>query len=307
MFPVADGHCDFLYGAVNGGYDLDAPAARQSISAAGLREGGVALQFFAAWTDTSLRIPPLQQCLAMIDAYHTMLERHPWLRPLRRGEEAGEGCVQAVLAIEGGEAIEGSLAVLRMLYRLGVRAMALTWNANNELSGAALGRGNRGLTPLGCEVVAEMGRIGMAVDVSHLSDAGIDDVLRLSSRPPFASHSNARAVFDSPRSLRDEHIRAIAAAGGTIGVNFYNKQLTRRPVACVDDVVRQIEHICAVGGAACCAVGSDFDGMPVYPQGLSDSRGFPLLVDALLRAGFAEADVHAVLYENLRRYILQFV
>ena len=150
----------------------------------------------------------------------------------------------------------------------------------------------------------------MAVDVSHLSDAGIDDVLRLSPRPRRSPPIPMRAPCSiRPRSLRAMSTSApIAAAGGTIGVNFYNRQLTRRPVACVDDVVRQIEHICAVGGAACCAVGSDFDGMPVYPQGLSDSRGFPAAGPMRCCApALPKRDVRAVLYENLRRYILQFV
>lgn len=309
MFQIADGHCDFLYGAANEGYNLDAPKKRQNITAAHLLDGGVRLQFFAAWIDMSLHIPPLQQCLAMIDAYYEMHDQHPWLLPLtpsaRMNNDTGK--VFTVLTVEGGEAIEGSLAVLRVLHRLGVRAMSLTWNDNNELAGAALARGNHGLTPLGCEVVAEMNRIGMAIDVSHLSDAGIDDVLRLSTRPVFASHSNARAVFPSPRSLSDEHIRAIAACGGTVGVNFYNKQLTRNVNACIDDIVRQIEHICAVGGVACCAIGSDFDGMPVYPRDLATSRDFPMLADALLHAGFSKDEVNRILFENLYRFILQFV
>ena len=253
MFPVADGHCDFLYGAVNGGYDLDAPAARQSISAAGLHEGGVALQFFAAWTDTSLRIPPLQQCLAMIDAYHTMLERHPWLRPLRRGEEAGEGCVQAVLAIEGGEAIEGSLAVLRMLYRLGVRAMALTWNANNELSGAALGRGNRGLTPLGCEVVAEMGRIGMAVDANVVIFERVMEEVRL-GRPMI--HAVRIGFKNAMSAVLDANVTTIIAA---VVLLWNNCEEFRDAVTAVwDAVCAAFEVATQVAGDVAQSVGEFF-------------------------------------------------
>ena len=308
-FAVSDGHCDFLYGMVNHGYDLDQPRRQQNIAFERLRAGNVRLQFFAAWTDMALRIPPLQQCLAMIDAYDQMLSQHALLRPLSRQtppDGAGEA-IDTVLTVEGGEAIEGSLAVLRTLYRLGVRAMTLTWNDNNELAGAALARGNKGLTPLGCEVVAEMDRIGMALDVSHLSDRGIEDALRLSTRPVFASHSNARAVFPSPRSLTDAQIRAIARQGGTIGVNFYHKQLTSHSAACLADIVRQVQHIASVGGIDCCAIGSDFDGMPQYPVDLETSADFPALSDALLSAGFTPPEVAKVMGENLRRYILQFV
>lgn len=309
MIPIADGHCDFLFGMANDGYDFCAPKPRQNIAAARLREGNVRLQFFAAWIDMTLRTPPLQQCLAMIDAYYSMLDQHPDLCPLQRtSPNVPDGnTIHTVLAIEGGEAIEGSLAVLRVLYRLGVRAMTLTWNANNELAGAALARGNKGLTSLGCDVVAEMGKLGMAVDVSHLSDRGIDDVLRLSTRPLFASHSNARAVFDSPRSLCDAHIRAIAAQGGTIGVNFYNKQLTSRSTACISDILRQIDHIVSIGGIDCCAIGSDFDGMPQYPDDLQTSRDFPNLAQAMLDSGFTMEEIHKIMYQNLNRYIRQFV
>lgn len=242
-FPVSDGHCDYLYGMVNHGYYFDLPRKRQNIAAERLRAGNVRLQFSVAWTDMSLRIPPLQQCLTMIDAYDCLLADHPMMRPLCRmacePDETGF-TIDTVLTVEGSEAIEGSLAILRTLYRLGVRAMTLTWNDNNELAGAALARGNKGLTPLGCEVVEEMNRIGMALDVSHLSDRGIDEVLRRSTQPVFASHSNARAVLDSPRSLTDAQIRAIARQGGTIGVNFYHKQLTHPSTACLADIVCQI-------------------------------------------------------------------
>lgn len=308
-FAVSDGHCDFLYSAVNHGYDFDCPRRQQNIAAERLLAGNVRLQFFAAWTDMSLRIPPLQQCLAMIDAYDQMLSRHAFLRPLSRTTQPGgqDQVIDTVLTVEGGEAIEGSLAVLRTLYRLGVRAMTLTWNDNNELAGAALARGNKGLTPLGCEVIAEMGRIGMALDLSHLSDRGVEDALRLSTRPVFASHSNARAVFPSPRSLTDAQIRAIAQQGGTIGVNFYHKQLTSHSAACLADIVRQIQHIASVGGVDCCAIGSDFDGMPQYPVDLQTSADFPALSDALLVAGFTQMEVQKIMGENLRRYILQFV
>lgn len=311
MIPVADGHCDFLYGVVNHGYDFERPhLSQQNIARDRLKQGNVKMQFFAAWTDMALRLPPLQQCLAMIDAYYAMHQAYPCLRPLTKNAQTDpqeQDVIDTVLTIEGGEAIEGSLSVLRMLHRLGVRAMALTWNSNNELSGAALGRGNKGLSSLGVEVVEEMGRIGMAVDVSHLSDRGIDEVLHISTRPVFASHSNCREVYASPRSLTDEQIRAIAAQGGTIGINFYHKQLTSHPHAEIADIVAQLSHLAGVGGVDCCAIGSDFDGMPKYPVDLQTSADFPALVQALLTAGFSSSDVEKIMYQNLHRYILQFI
>lgn len=307
-FPVADGHCDFLYGMVHYGYRLDVPKPVQTIRLSDMQAGGVAMQFFAAWTDLTLRTAPLHQCLAMIDAYERMLEQYEGtLVPFAPGFVPGDGKIATVLTVEGAEAIDGSHAMLRTLYRLGVRAMTLTWNDNNELAGAALGRGNKGLSALGCEIIDEMCSLGMAIDVSHLSDRGIDDVLRIVDRPVFASHSNARQAFDSPRSLHDDHIREIAKRGGTIGVNFYHKQLCGKRSASIADIVAHIRHIVSVGGIDCCAIGSDFDGMTQYPDDLRTSRDFPALAAALLAAGFTASDVRKIFYENLHRYILEFI
>ena len=307
MFAVADGHCDYLYGAVQYGYDMVRPKRDQSIKLSDLRAGGVALQFFACWTDTQLRTPPLHQCLSMIDAYERTLKAHPEFTPLTRDFSPASGKIATVLAVEGGEAVDGSLAMLRILYRLGVRAMTLTWNENNELSGAAMGSQRKGLTAVGRDIIDEMCRLGVAIDVSHLSDAGIDDILKRATRPVFASHSNARAVFDSPRALSDRHIRAIAECGGTVGVNFYFGQLSARSRASISDVVRHIRHIVSVGGIDCCAIGSDFDGMQQYPADLQSSRDFPALFDALAAEGFTDAELEKIAYRNLHDYIVQFV
>ncbi|NLI53085.1 MAG: membrane dipeptidase [Clostridiales bacterium] len=307
MFPVADGHCDYLYGAVQSGYDLKNPKRAQAIRLEDLMRGGVALQFFACWIDTALQSPPLHQCIAMIDAYHRMLETYDELTPLTRDFAPESGKIATVLSVEGGEAVDGSLSVLRVLYRLGVRAMTLTWNENNELAGAAMGRGNKGLSAIGRDIIDEMCALGMAIDVSHLSDRGIEQVLARATRPVFASHSNARGVHDHPRSLSDALIRDIAKQGGTVGVNFYYQQLTKNAEACIDDILRHICRVVEIGGVGCCAIGSDLDGMQQYPKDLKTSRDFPALFDALIRHGFSEADVYRIAYQNLRDYIVQFV
>ena len=282
MFPVADGHCDYLYGAVQSGYDLKKPKRDQAIRLDDLLAGGVAMQFFACWIDTALSAPALHQCLATIDAYDRLLESHKELVPLTRDFTPESGKIATVLAVEGGEAVDGSMAILRVLYRLGVRAMTLTWNENNELAGAAMGRGNKGLSAIGRDIIDEMCALGMAIDVSHLSDKGIEQVLARATRPVFASHSNARDVLNHPRSLSDALIREIANLGGTIGINFYYQQLTKNSEACIDDIVRHICHVVEIGSVSCCAIGSDLDGMQQYPKDLKTSRDFPALFEALL-------------------------
>lgn len=307
MFPVSDGHCDFLYGAVQSGYDMIQPKKEQTIRLEDMLHGGVALQFFACWIDTTLHAQPLHQCITMIDAYERMLKEHQEFTPLTREFQPESGKIATVLSVEGGEAVDGSMAILRVLYRLGVRAMTLTWNENNELSGAALARGNKGLTAIGRDIIDEMCALGMAIDVSHLSDRGIDQVLARATRPVFASHSNARSIYDNPRSLTDEFIREIAKQGGTVGVNFYYLQLSKSPVACIDDIVRHICRVVEIGGIGCCAIGSDLDGMHQYPNDFKTSRDFPALFEALLKRGFSEADIYRIAYQNLHDYIVQFV
>jgi membrane dipeptidase len=307
MFPVADGHCDYLYGAVQSGYDLRKPKREQAIRLDDLLCGGVALQFFACWIDTALASPPLHQCLAMIDAYERMLDAHSELVPLTRDFVPESGKIAAVLSVEGGEALDGSMAVLRVLYRLGVRALTLTWNENNELAGAAMGRGNKGLSAIGRDIVDEMCALGVAIDVSHLSDRGIEQVLARTTRPVFASHSNARGAHDHARSLSDALIREIANQGGTVGINFYYQQLTKSSEASIEDIVRHICRVVEIGGIGCCAIGSDLDGMQQYPKDFKTSRDYPALFEALLRRGFSEAEVYRIAYQNLRDFIVQFV
>lgn len=307
-FPVADGHCDFLFGAMEYGYDIRSLRRDQVIHLPHMQAGNVRLQVFACWADKNLRTPPMQQALEMIDRYYAMLERNPdVLTPFSRDFDPNGDRIATVLAVEGGEICGGSLAALRVLYRLGVRAMTFTWNENNELASAGMDKRDRGLTALGREFLAELNRLGIAFDVSHLSDRGVDDALALSTRPIFASHSNARALKNTPRGLKDAHICAIADKGGVVGVNFYGPQLCDAPKARIADVVRHIRHIADVGGVGCCAIGSDFDGMSSYPADLRTSAELPALLDALLDAGFTEPEVERIAYGNLASYLANFV
>lgn len=307
--PLADAHCDFLYYMHREGWSVLAPKGRQAVALPYMQEANVALQFFAAWVDGEASTGGMQQCVALIDAYWRMLEEAGGaLTPLTAAFLPGKGQVATVLTIEGGEAIGGSLEALRMFYRLGARAMTLTWNYSNELASPAVRRLNRGLTPTGRRVVKEMNRIGMALDVAHLSDAGISEALALTERPIFASHSNARAMCPHRRSLTDAHIREIARGGGLICVNYYPPQLRAdgKETAAVD-VARHAAYIASLAGPEHVALGSDFDGMFTYPRDLKNQRCLPALVRALSEAGFSQGELRRVAYDNLRDYIIQFV
>lgn len=308
MIPVADAHCDFLYYMFHDNYSLKTVKEKQAVSLPMMRKGGAALQFFAAWVDPDMKTAPLQQCLWLIDAYYRMLEEcaSEGIVPFTKEFDPIGGKIGTVLTVEGGEAVMAQEENLRMLYRLGVRAMTLTWNATNELAHPAMSRLNRGLTKRGKAIVKEMDRIGMAVDVAHLSDAGIDDILSIATRPIFSSHTNARAVLSHKRSLTDRHIREIAKCGGVVCINYFPPQLSKQPTACIDDIVRHIMHVVNVAGVEHVALGSDFDGMNEYPRDLKNWGDVPLLLDALLKVGLKEDDVRRIAYHNLRDYIVQF-
>lgn len=305
-FPVADAHCDFLYYMVADDFDMHHPKPSQMISTENLRKGRVKLQFYAAWIDPHIRVSPLQQALNMIDAYDCMLKACDELVPFTASFEPGCNQIATVLTIEGGEAIHARLENLRLFYKLGVRAMTLTWNVANELAYPAMKKGNKGLTQLGKSVVREMSRIGMAVDVSHLNDAGIDDVLKTATLPVFASHSNARSVFNHKRSLQDEHIKAIADMGGVVCVNYYPPQLTANAAANSQDIAMHIEHIASVGGIDAVGLGSDFDGMTELPVDIESPANVQRIFEALAERGFTTGDIEKIAYQNLRNYIVQF-
>lgn len=304
--PIADAHCDFLYYMVQNGYSLSTVTEHQSLTLERMEQGNVKLQFFAAWVDPSGRLSCLQQALDLIDAYWRMMGENERLISFSKDFSPESGKIATVLTVEGGEAIHGRLENLRLFHRLGVRAMTLTWNATNELASPAMRRGRKGLTPLGREVVGEMCRIGIAPDVAHLNDAGIDELLSIATVPVFASHSNARAVCSHPRSLSDEHIRAIAKQGGVVCVNFYPPQLAEKKHASVSDIVKHIAHIAGIAGIGAVGLGSDFDGMSDCLPDMKHSGHFPKLIDALRREGFSEADIRKVAYENLSGYMARF-
>ena len=225
---VVDCHADSPDRMVDHGEDLGLGGPQGHIDLPRMREGGLDAVFFSAWIRPEL-IPEkrcIQRVLQDIDAvkrlcvgYPDEIELATTAGDIRRIVSAGK--LAAILCIEGGHAIEDDLAVLRQFYELGVRYMTLTWSNNNNWADGCLDTPkHNGLTPFGVEVVHEMNRLGMMVDISHVSEKTFWDALKASSRPVIASHSSARAICDHPRNLRDEQIKAVADGGGVVCVTF---------------------------------------------------------------------------------------
>jgi len=211
--------------------------------------------------------------------------------------------VGVMLTVEGGEALGGDPAVLRMLYRLGVRMLGLTWNGRNEL---ADGVGERdtggGLTALGQEVVREMDRLGMAVDISHLAEAGFWQVLQVGNRPPLASHANCAALCPHPRNLTDEQVKALGQKGGMVCLTFV-PDFVDPDNPTLERLVDHVVHASGLVGPGCVGLGSDFDGIEETIRGLESPACFPALATTLLNRGFTEEDVRGIMGENLVRYL----
>lgn len=307
--PIADAHCDFLYYAATENYNVRTLCKHQCINLDRMKKGGVALQFFAAWTDMKeKKRSPLQQFLEMAAAYHRMLDQNKdVLVPFSKDFDPTSGKIATLLTIEDSSCMMDNLSNLDIFYRLGVRAMTLTWNYKNGLATPSTARLDAGLSKLGKAAVARMNELNIAIDLAHLSDKGIDDVLSLTDAAVFSSHTNARNLFYSPRSLCDEHIKEIARRGGVIGVNFYHKQLCDAKEATTRNIADHIFYIAKTGGIDCVAIGSDFDGMSVYPKDLRHSGDFPNLCEQLRKRGLSDADIYKIMYGNLARYISNFV
>lgn len=193
---------------------------------------------------------------------------------IRRIEEAQPDKANVLLTIEGGEAFGDDLSSVQRFAELGVRIAALVWNNENLLAHPAVKGSDNGLTPFGWQVAKELRKQHIALDISHLNERGSWELME-SSVPPMASHSCARALCDHPRNLTDEQLRALFHAGGYVGVNFYPVFLKESGQATVDDLIDHIAYMCDLGGERCVGLGSDFDGIDSYPEGLRTPDQIP--------------------------------
>jgi membrane dipeptidase len=355
---VIDTHNDVTSPILDEGFDLAHPTGKTHTDLPRMRAGGITAEFFAVFVDRQYAEDPsprhgggsARRALDMIDVVYQQIERHPDLvlattaADIRRAKKDGK--IAALMGIEGGHAIEDSLGALRDFYRLGVRYMTLTHTNTNDWADSAGFAGpeptpHHGLSPFGEEVVREMQRIGMMVDVSHVSDDTFFSVVRVAKAPVIASHSSSRALADHRRNMTDDMLRALAKNGGVAMVNFspgfidqkcvshqrdylkehkdevdaLKKQYAATPevfyeqmksrLACAPTplsvLIDHIAHIAKVAGVDHVGLGSDFDGVPSLPVGLEGIDKLPAITRALLERGFSDDDVRKILGENFLR------
>lgn len=218
-------------------------------------------------------------------------------------EARAQGKVGLILGFEGGEFLDGSIPALRMFYRLGLRVLTLTWNDRNLLGdGAGESRTRGGLTAFGREVVREASRLGIVVDVAHLSEAGFWDVAEMTEVPFVASHANCHALYAHPRNLTDDQLKALAQCGGLVGISFNPGYLGGEENATIATICDHIEHALEVAGEDHVGIGSDFDTFSgPGPDPLAGIDRLQLLVYELLRRGISGKTITKVLGENWLR------
>ena len=312
---VCDSHCDTILALDRQDRRMGERSEVGHSDLPRLLEGGVTAQVFALFIEDSyLPGEAVRRTLQLLDVFYREVEANAesmllatTAAGIRRAK--AEGKVAAILGIEGGEALEGDIAVLRIFYRLGVRLLTVAWNRRNALAdGQKESRTGGGLTTFGVEAMQEMNRLGMIVDVSHLSAAGVRDVLEVSRAPIIASHSNARAVRDHPRNLSDEQVQAIAGGGGLVAVTFVPFFVAVEGQVSLERLLDHVEHLLQVGGEDHVGVGSDYDGFgpgiggsaDQFPE-LLDVSHLPRLTEGLLKRGLSERVVEKVLGGNFLR------
>ena len=316
-----------------------------------LRAGRVGAQFWSAYVDND-SIPTgaaMRVAMRQIDIAQRMTRQYPqdfeFARTAADIERSNkQNRIASLIGVEGGHAIDNSLAALRQFHELGVRYMTLTHNTTLRWADAALDfPRNQGLTEFGEDVVREMNRVGMFVDLSHVSPETMRDALRIAEAPVIFSHSSARALVDHPRNVPDDVLQLLPRNGGVIMITFvpgfvskaaldwvgrreaYAEQLRaelndgaeigRRmrewmranpePNATVNDVADHIDHVRKLIGADNIGIGSDFDGIGHGPAGLEDVSTFPNLFAELLRRGYSESDLKKIAGLNLLRAMRQ--
>ena len=303
--PFADLHCDTIawmrHERLAGKTMSLRDTYEMHVNLEKLRASGYYLQNFALFVNTAETKDPWGTVLALAELYVSQTEKNrDWVTPCHTFADMEtarkEGKIASVLTVEEGGVCKGSLDNLRTLHRLGVRMLTLTWNHENEI-GFPNGS-DQGLKTFGYEFLTEMERLGVIVDVSHLSDLGFWDVCREAKKPFVASHSSCRALWPHRRNLTDEQIKALADRGGIAGVNFYADFLGDSPTTRTADIVRHMKHMRNVGGLEVVALGSDFDGIDC-PLEMVDASGMDQLIREMEKAGFTQREIEAITWKNV--------
>ena len=311
-FPILDFHCDTASEILDG-RTLFKNNGMLSIQK--LQEGGIFCQFFAMYikmadfSSPSLGFEHLHliynNFIKEINENDAHISLAGNAKDIYAARDAGK--IAAVLTLEEGAVLDGKPERLDELYAMGVRLITISWNHENCIGyphSPEPEQMKKGLKPFGLDTVKRMEELGILIDVSHLSDGGFWDVARICKKPFVASHSNARSLQGHTRNLTDDMLKALANAGGITGINFVPKFLGSDGKGSIEQMLSHIKHIHKVAGLDVLALGSDFDGFEGSCE-LVDCSRFPLLTDAISKAGYSDDEIEKICWKNAMRVIEQ--
>ncbi|WP_308639315.1 dipeptidase [Paenibacillus silvisoli] len=304
-----DFHCDVLWKLLEDpslSFEQD-HRGKLDVTLPRLQQAGAVLQTFAIYVPERMEKSMLP-ILRSIDLFHRKVLSAPQMTFVRTSADAAvlmnDGSrIGAMLSLEGADGLHGDLAMLRVLFLLGVRAAGLTWNHANWGADGVMELRGGGLTKKGRAFVEECDRLGILLDVSHLSDRAFWDMVQLAPKPRIASHSNARSLCAHPRNLADDQIAALIQQGGMIGVTFVPQFVKAIGEPEIDDVLRHIERICELGGERQLMFGSDFDGIESHVRDLNHPGELHKLHNALLKR-YPEEKVDRFLAGNALQFLV---
>lgn len=301
--------------------DIARPQPKLHTDIERLRRGGLKAQFWSVYVPSSTDVTgdALLQTLNQIAIVKQMLRRYPETFEMASTAADVErivaaGRIASMMGVEGGHSIQGELQNLSRLYDEGCRYMTLTHSKSLDWADAATDapRAN-GLSEFGREVIAEMNRLGMLVDLSHVSPETMRAALQHTRAPVIFSHSSARSITDHPRNVPDDVLQLTAQNGGVVMINFFStfvvptrlRQQNPQAAGSIHDVVDHIEHVIRVAGVEHVGIGSDFDGVPQLPEQLEDVATYPRITQELLNRGYSRQQIHKLLGGNILRVLKQ--
>ncbi|MBN2334332.1 dipeptidase [Candidatus Bathyarchaeota archaeon] len=274
-----------------------------------IMEGGVDCLLFAMYV-SPLHTARLRRLVQMLDTFAAEVDQNQDRIAVATNHREimktiKDGKIAAVITVEGGEPLEGSIEALRTIYRLGVRSLTLTHFPRNELGDGSGADSGSHLTEFGGEVVSEMNRLGMLVDISHLNETGFWDVIERSSDPVIATHSNCKALCSHHRNLKDDQIKALAEKGGVMNLSFcggfikdgvgFDPEAVKKVT--IHDWLDHLDHAVELVGASHVGIGSDLDGGCGFP-GLDNITRFPSLTEGMVSRGYSDDDIRKILGAN---------
>lgn len=318
---IIDLHCDSIMQLMNSNETLY--NKRGHINLKKLQKGNYMLQCFAMFVNLKKVSNPYYYCKEMIKKYYQNINNYNnIIKPAYTYQDIIEnnknGKISALLTIEEGGVLEGDINKLRELYNLGVRMITLTWNYPNEIGYPNIDNNKinknttyfeiknmidnkNGLTKKGIEIIKEMEKLGIIIDVSHLGDKCLKDVLENTTKPFVASHSNARSICNHPRNLSDELLLELKRRNCLIGINYYPSFLIEQSnIMKIDDVIKHIKYLKNLIGIDYIALGSDFDGIDGNLE-IKDASCLPNLVKKLKQSGFNNEEINKITHQNALR------